>query len=144
MSSWKELTYVFLSFQSSYPVFVDCDKQRKAADEEEVWSSVYPGYHSDLLQVNIIKTMIKTSMVLRFGHTTTINIYAVSLVICSVEKDGSPLSDEKKTIQTSLFALLKDFLKSPTQEELLSFLAFILTVGEEQQVIHISLISMCF
>lgn len=67
-------------------------------------------------------------MVLRFGHTTTINIYAVSLVICSVEKDGSPLSDEKKTIQTSLFALLKDFLKSPTQEELLSFLAFILTL----------------
>lgn len=54
----------------------------------------------------------------------------------SVEKDGSPLSDEKKTIQTSLFALLKDFLKSPTQEELLSFLAFILTVGEEQQVVQ--------
>lgn len=53
----------------------------------------------------------------------------------SVEKDGSSLSDEKQTIQTSLFALLKDFLKSPTQEELHSVLAYILTVGEEQQVI---------
>uniref|UniRef100_A0A669EV45 Neurobeachin-like protein 2 n=1 Tax=Oreochromis niloticus TaxID=8128 RepID=A0A669EV45_ORENI len=53
----------------------------------------------------------------------------------SVEKDGSSLSDEKQTIQTSLFALLKDFLKSPTQEELHSVLAYILTVGEEQQVV---------
>uniref|UniRef100_A0A3B4ADB3 Neurobeachin-like protein 2 n=1 Tax=Periophthalmus magnuspinnatus TaxID=409849 RepID=A0A3B4ADB3_9GOBI len=50
-----------------------------------------------------------------------------------VEKDGSPLLDEKQTIQTSLFVLLKDFLKAPTQEELQSFLAFILTVGEERQ-----------
>ncbi|XP_072317552.1 neurobeachin-like protein 2 isoform X1 [Eucyclogobius newberryi] len=54
----------------------------------------------------------------------------------NVEKDGSPLSDEKQTIQTSLFALLKDFLKSPTQEELQSFFAFILTVGEERQVVR--------
>ncbi|CAL9705848.1 unnamed protein product [Knipowitschia caucasica] len=54
----------------------------------------------------------------------------------SVEKDGSPLSDEKQTIQTSLFALLKDFLKSPTQPELQSFLSFILTVGEERQVVR--------
>lgn len=52
----------------------------------------------------------------------------------SVEKDGSPLSDEKQTIQTSLFSLLKDFLKSPTQEELHSVLGYILTVGEEGQV----------
>lgn len=52
----------------------------------------------------------------------------------SVEKDGSPLSDEKQTIQTSLFGLLKDFLKSPTQEELHSVLSYILTVGEEGQV----------
>ncbi|XP_004541490.1 neurobeachin-like protein 2 isoform X1 [Maylandia zebra] len=53
----------------------------------------------------------------------------------SVEKDGSSLSDEKQTIQTSLFALLKDFLKSPTQEELHCVLAYVLTVGEEQQVV---------
>ncbi|KAJ0000349.1 hypothetical protein NQD34_012191 [Periophthalmus magnuspinnatus] len=54
----------------------------------------------------------------------------------NVEKDGSPLLDEKQTIQTSLFVLLKDFLKAPTQEELQSFLAFILTVGEERQVVQ--------
>ncbi|XP_036930024.1 neurobeachin-like protein 2 isoform X2 [Acanthopagrus latus] len=54
----------------------------------------------------------------------------------SVEKDGSSLSDEKQTIQTSLFALLKDFLKSPTTEELHSVLAYILTVGEEQQAVR--------
>ncbi|XP_075884079.1 neurobeachin-like protein 2 isoform X3 [Nelusetta ayraudi] len=51
-----------------------------------------------------------------------------------VEKDGSPLSDEKQTIQTSLFALLKDFLKSPSPEELHCVLAYILSVGEERQV----------
>ncbi|XP_035491031.2 neurobeachin-like protein 2 isoform X3 [Scophthalmus maximus] len=54
----------------------------------------------------------------------------------SVEKDGSPLSEEKQTIQTALFALLKDFLKSPTPEELHSVLAYILTVGEGQQVVR--------
>ncbi|XP_068179302.1 neurobeachin-like protein 2 isoform X1 [Antennarius striatus] len=54
----------------------------------------------------------------------------------SVEKDGSSLPDEKQTIQTSLFALLKDFLKSPTPEELHSVLAFILSVGEEQQAVR--------
>ncbi len=53
----------------------------------------------------------------------------------SVEKDGSSLSDEKQTIQTSLFDLLKDFLKAPTPEELHSVLAYILTVGEEKQVV---------
>lgn len=51
-----------------------------------------------------------------------------------MEKDGSPLSDEKQTIQTSLFSLLKDFLKSPTPEELHSVLSYILAVGEEGQV----------
>ncbi|XP_073341280.1 neurobeachin-like protein 2 isoform X2 [Pagrus major] len=54
----------------------------------------------------------------------------------SAEKDGSSLSDEKQTIQTSLFALLKDFLKSPSPEELHSVLAYILTVGEEQQAVR--------
>ncbi|XP_040021146.2 neurobeachin-like protein 2 isoform X1 [Gasterosteus aculeatus] len=54
----------------------------------------------------------------------------------SVDKDGSSLSEEKQTIQTSLFALLKDFLKSPTPEDLHSVLAFILTVGEEKQAVR--------
>ncbi|XP_029958352.1 neurobeachin-like protein 2 isoform X1 [Salarias fasciatus] len=53
----------------------------------------------------------------------------------SVEKDGSSLSDEKQTIRTSLFTLLKDFLKSPTTEELHSLLGYIVTVREEQQVV---------
>ncbi|XP_063735209.1 neurobeachin-like protein 2 isoform X1 [Eleginops maclovinus] len=54
----------------------------------------------------------------------------------SVEKDGSALSDEKQTIQTSLFALLKDFLKSPTPEEIHIVLAYIVSVGEEKQVVR--------
>ncbi|KAL0985478.1 hypothetical protein UPYG_G00157390 [Umbra pygmaea] len=54
----------------------------------------------------------------------------------SVEKDGSPLSDEKQTVQVALFALLKDFmLKSPTTEELHSLLAYTVSIGEEQQVV---------
>lgn len=44
------------------------------------------------------------------------------------------MSDDKQTIQTSLFALLKDFLKSPSPEELHSVLAYVLSVGEEKQV----------
>ncbi|XP_026225786.1 neurobeachin-like protein 2 isoform X2 [Anabas testudineus] len=54
----------------------------------------------------------------------------------SVEKDGSALSEEKQTVQTSLFVLLKDFLKSPSSEELHSLLAYILSVGEERQVVR--------
>lgn len=61
-----------------------------------------------------------------------------------MEKDGSSLSDEKQTIQTSLFTLLKDFLKSPTPEELHSVLAYILTVGEEKQVCFIGLVLLSF
>ncbi|XP_061144614.1 neurobeachin-like protein 2 isoform X1 [Syngnathus typhle] len=53
----------------------------------------------------------------------------------STEKDDGCLYDEKQMIQTSLFALLKDFLRSPTAEELHSVLAYILTAGDEQQVI---------
>lgn len=62
--------------------------------------------------------------------------YCLSILVIgrSVEKDGSPLSDEKHTIQTALFALLKDFLKSPTSEELHSVLAYIVSVAEERQV----------
>ncbi|XP_068425985.1 neurobeachin-like protein 2 isoform X1 [Clinocottus analis] len=54
----------------------------------------------------------------------------------SVEKDGSSLSDEKQMIQNSLFALLNDFLKSPTPEDLHSVLAYILTAGEEKQAVR--------
>nr|XP_046254941.1 neurobeachin-like protein 2 isoform X3 [Scatophagus argus] len=54
----------------------------------------------------------------------------------STEKDGSSPSDEKPTIQSTLFALLKDFLKSPTPEELHSLLTYILTVGDEQQAVR--------
>ncbi|KAM6967984.1 neurobeachin-like protein 2 [Aplochiton taeniatus] len=54
----------------------------------------------------------------------------------SVEKDDSPLCDEKQTVQIALFTVLKDFLfKSPTPEELHSVLAYTLTIGEEQQVV---------
>ncbi|XP_051922012.1 neurobeachin-like protein 2 isoform X1 [Hippocampus zosterae] len=53
----------------------------------------------------------------------------------STEKNGGCLSDEKQMIQTSLFALLKDFLRSPTAEELHSVLAYILSAGDEQQVV---------
>ncbi|XP_028984475.1 neurobeachin-like protein 2 isoform X2 [Betta splendens] len=54
----------------------------------------------------------------------------------SAEKDGSALSEEKQTIQTSLFALLKDFLKSPSPEELHCVFAYILSVAEERQVVR--------
>ncbi|CAL8247132.1 unnamed protein product [Lota lota] len=53
----------------------------------------------------------------------------------SVEKDGSPLSEEKQTILTSLMSLLTDLLKAPTPEELHSLLAYVLTAGEEHQVV---------
>ncbi|XP_036393977.1 neurobeachin-like protein 2 isoform X2 [Megalops cyprinoides] len=54
----------------------------------------------------------------------------------SVEKDGSPLSEELQTVQTSLFSLLKDtLLKPPSTEELHSLLAYTITVGEERQVL---------
>lgn len=51
------------------------------------------------------------------------------------------MSDEKQTIQTSLFALLKDFLKSPSPEELHCVLAYVLSAGEEKQVTFFFLIS---
>ncbi|KAK0134570.1 Neurobeachin-like protein 2 [Merluccius polli] len=53
----------------------------------------------------------------------------------SVEKDGSRLSEEKQNIQTSLMSLLTELLKAPTPEELHSLLAYVLTAGEEQQVV---------
>ena len=60
---------------------------------------------------------------------------SVCLSLHSMEKDGSRLSDEKQTVQISLFSLLRDFLlRSPSPEELHSVLAYTLAVGEEQQV----------
>ncbi len=59
-----------------------------------------------------------------------------SFCVHSVEKDGSPLSDERQTVQISLFSLLKDLLKSPTPEELHSVLAYAAIVQDEQQVTH--------
>uniref|UniRef100_A0A671WQ36 Neurobeachin like 2 n=1 Tax=Sparus aurata TaxID=8175 RepID=A0A671WQ36_SPAAU len=67
--------------------------------------------------------------------------YGVQYILDTIRTYYSSLSDEKQTIQTSLFAMLKDFLKSPTPEELHSVLAYILTVGEEQQVCFIHLFS---
>ncbi|KAJ8290724.1 hypothetical protein GJAV_G00016740 [Gymnothorax javanicus] len=54
----------------------------------------------------------------------------------SVEKDGSPLSEEMQTVQTSLFLLLKDvLLKLPSTDDLHSLLAYTICVGEERQVL---------
>ncbi|XP_045082156.1 neurobeachin-like protein 2 isoform X2 [Coregonus clupeaformis] len=82
------------------------------------------------------------SFVIKDGNQRMRKKYGVQYILdtirthYSVEKDGSPLSDEKQTVQISLFSLLRDILlKSPTPEELHSILAYILTIGEEQQVV---------
>uniref|UniRef100_A0A672J918 Neurobeachin-like protein 2 n=1 Tax=Salarias fasciatus TaxID=181472 RepID=A0A672J918_SALFA len=61
--------------------------------------------------------------------------YGVQYILDTIRTYYSSLSDEKQTIRTSLFTLLKDFLKSPTTEELHSLLGYIVTVREEQQVV---------
>uniref|UniRef100_A0A672J5J7 Neurobeachin-like protein 2 n=1 Tax=Salarias fasciatus TaxID=181472 RepID=A0A672J5J7_SALFA len=48
--------------------------------------------------------------------------YGVQYILDTIRTYYSSLSDEKQTIRTSLFTLLKDFLKSPTTEELHIFL----------------------
>ncbi|XP_045064507.1 neurobeachin-like protein 2 isoform X2 [Coregonus clupeaformis] len=82
------------------------------------------------------------SFVIKAGNQRMRKKYGVQYILdtirthYSVEKDGSPLSDEKQTVQISLFSLLRDvLLKSPTPEELHSILAYTLTIGEEQQVV---------
>ncbi|XP_035386698.1 neurobeachin-like protein 2 isoform X2 [Electrophorus electricus] len=56
----------------------------------------------------------------------------------SVERDGSALSDERQTVQISLFNLLKDFLsKSPTTEELHSVLAYTAVIQDEKQAVQV-------
>uniref|UniRef100_A0A672Z123 Neurobeachin-like protein 2 n=1 Tax=Sphaeramia orbicularis TaxID=375764 RepID=A0A672Z123_9TELE len=76
------------------------------------------------------------SSVINKGKQRMKRKYGVQYILDTIRTYYSSLSDEKQTIQTSLFALLKDFLKSPTPEELHSVLAFILAVGEEQQVVR--------
>ncbi|XP_031429737.1 neurobeachin-like protein 2 isoform X1 [Clupea harengus] len=82
------------------------------------------------------------SSVLKESKQRTRRKYGVQYILdsirthYSVEKDGSPLSDEKQTVQISLFSLLKDFLlKSTSPEELHSVLAYACITSDEQQVI---------
>ncbi|XP_051574482.1 neurobeachin-like protein 2 isoform X2 [Myxocyprinus asiaticus] len=81
--------------------------------------------------------------VINEGKLKTRRKYGVQYILDSIrthystEKDGSPLSDERRTVQISLFSLLKDLLKSPTAEELHSVLAYATIVQDEQQVISV-------
>uniref|UniRef100_A0A8C1RYC0 Neurobeachin-like protein 2 n=1 Tax=Cyprinus carpio TaxID=7962 RepID=A0A8C1RYC0_CYPCA len=71
------------------------------------------------------------------GKLKTRKRYGVQYILDSIRTHYSPLSDERRTVQISLFALLKDLLKSPTAEELHSVLAYAAIVQDEQQVISI-------
>ncbi|MBN3300810.1 NBEL2 protein, partial [Amia calva] len=84
------------------------------------------------------------STVIRQGKQRFRRKYGVQYILDSirthygVERDGGPLSDELRTVQTALFSLLSEFLaKSPTPEELHSVLAYTGAVGEEQQMISV-------
>ncbi|XP_055065658.2 neurobeachin-like protein 2 isoform X2 [Misgurnus anguillicaudatus] len=83
------------------------------------------------------------STVINEGKLKTRRKYGVQYILDSIrthystEKDGSPLSDERRTVQIALFSLLKDLLKSPTAEELHSVLAYATVVQDEQQVISV-------
>ncbi|XP_030639127.1 LOW QUALITY PROTEIN: neurobeachin-like protein 2 [Chanos chanos] len=84
------------------------------------------------------------SSVIKESKPKTRRKYGVQYILDSVrthysaEKDGSPLSDEKQTVQISLFSLMKDYmLKNPTQEEIHSVLAYATVVQDEQQVISV-------
>uniref|UniRef100_A0A8C1KI47 Neurobeachin-like protein 2 n=1 Tax=Cyprinus carpio TaxID=7962 RepID=A0A8C1KI47_CYPCA len=79
--------------------------------------------------------------VINEGKLKTRKRYGVQYILDSIRThyrcDGSPLSEERQTVQISLFALLKDLLKSPTAEELQSVLAYAAIVQDEQQMISI-------
>uniref|UniRef100_W5LAM4 Neurobeachin like 2 n=1 Tax=Astyanax mexicanus TaxID=7994 RepID=W5LAM4_ASTMX len=85
------------------------------------------------------------SSVLKEGKLRTRRKYGVQYILdsirshySSVERDGSALSDEKQTVQMSLFTLLKDFLlKSPTNEELHSVLAYTAVVTDQLQALSV-------
>uniref|UniRef100_A0A8B9KL55 Neurobeachin-like protein 2 n=1 Tax=Astyanax mexicanus TaxID=7994 RepID=A0A8B9KL55_ASTMX len=86
------------------------------------------------------------SSVLKEGKLRTRRKYGVQYILdsirshYSVERDGSALSDEKQTVQMFLFTLLKDFLlKSPTNEELHSVLAYTAVVTDQLQVLNTGL-----
>lgn len=102
----------------------------QAENTQKVWSSVHPGLYSLTLQV-----IRANESQLGYKNYIVQGCYLVFLCVCSVEKDGSALSDERKTVQTSLFELLKDFLlKSPTTRDLHSILAYTVVVQDQQQV----------
>uniref|UniRef100_A0A673H8U3 Neurobeachin-like protein 2 n=1 Tax=Sinocyclocheilus rhinocerous TaxID=307959 RepID=A0A673H8U3_9TELE len=71
------------------------------------------------------------------GKLKTRKRYGVQYILDSIRTHYSPLSDERQTVQISLFALLKDLLKSPTAEELHSVLSYAAIVQDEPQVISI-------
>ncbi|XP_072536841.1 neurobeachin-like protein 2 [Salminus brasiliensis] len=84
------------------------------------------------------------SSVLKESKLRTRRKYGVQYILdsirshYSVERDGSALSDEKQTVQMSLFTLLKDFLlKSPTNEELHSVLAYTAVVQDHLQALSV-------
>uniref|UniRef100_A0A8B9KMW8 Neurobeachin-like protein 2 n=1 Tax=Astyanax mexicanus TaxID=7994 RepID=A0A8B9KMW8_ASTMX len=85
------------------------------------------------------------SSVLKEGKLRTRRKYGVQYILdsirshySSVERDGSALSDEKQTVQMFLFTLLKDFLlKSPTNEELHSVLAYTAVVTDQLQALSV-------
>ncbi|XP_072572045.1 neurobeachin-like protein 2 isoform X2 [Paramormyrops kingsleyae] len=54
----------------------------------------------------------------------------------SLERDSSPLSDQMQMVQTTVFQVVQDLLKSPLLEEMYSLLAFSITTGEEFQVVR--------
>uniref|UniRef100_A0A671PHP8 Neurobeachin-like protein 2 n=1 Tax=Sinocyclocheilus anshuiensis TaxID=1608454 RepID=A0A671PHP8_9TELE len=74
--------------------------------------------------------------VINEGKLKTRKRYGVQYILDSIRTHYSTLSDERQTVQISLFALLKDLLKSPTAEELHSVLAYAAIVQDEQQVTH--------
>uniref|UniRef100_A0A674B7R4 Neurobeachin-like protein 2 n=1 Tax=Salmo trutta TaxID=8032 RepID=A0A674B7R4_SALTR len=76
------------------------------------------------------------SSVIKDGKQRMRKKYGVQYILDTIRTHYSPLSDEKQTVQISLFSLLRDFLlKCPTPEELHSILAYTLAIGEEQQVV---------
>uniref|UniRef100_A0A8C2FWK1 Neurobeachin-like 2 n=1 Tax=Cyprinus carpio TaxID=7962 RepID=A0A8C2FWK1_CYPCA len=75
--------------------------------------------------------------VINEGKLKTRKRYGVQYILDSIRTHYSPLSEERQTVQISLFALLKDLLKSPTAEELQSVLAYAAIVQDEQQMISI-------
>ncbi|XP_076826894.1 neurobeachin-like protein 2 isoform X2 [Brachyhypopomus gauderio] len=84
------------------------------------------------------------SSVLMESKQKTRRKYGVQYILDSIrshystERDGSALSEERQSVQISLFDLLKDFLfKSPTTEELHSVLAYTAVIQDEKQAVQV-------